>query len=59
MLIATGKLTQTTLADKIALVTGAGGGIGYEACRCPALAGRKDGRRPRSIGRTGWNPYGN
>ena len=33
MLIATGKLNQTTLAGKIALVTGAGGGIGYEACR--------------------------
>jgi NAD(P)-dependent dehydrogenase (short-subunit alcohol dehydrogenase family) len=33
MLIATGKLTQTSLAGKIALVTGAGGGIGYEACR--------------------------
>ena len=33
MIIATGKLNQTTLAGKIALVTGAGGGIGYEACR--------------------------
>ena len=33
MLIATGKLSQNTLAGKIALVTGAGGGIGYEACR--------------------------
>ena len=33
MIIATGKLDQKTLADKIALVTGAGGGIGYEACR--------------------------
>ena len=33
MIIATGKLNQKTLADKIVLVTGAGGGIGYEACR--------------------------
>jgi len=33
MLIATGRLTQGMLAGRIALVTGAGGGIGYEACR--------------------------
>lgn len=33
MLISTGKLTQQSLAGKIAVVTGAGGGIGYEACR--------------------------
>jgi NAD(P)-dependent dehydrogenase (short-subunit alcohol dehydrogenase family) len=33
MLISTGKLTQDMLAGKIAIVTGAGGGIGYEACR--------------------------
>ena len=33
MLISTGKLTRQTLAGKVAIVTGAGGGIGYEACR--------------------------
>ena len=41
MIIATGKLTQTTLAGKIALVTGAGGGIGYEACRSLVWLGAK------------------
>jgi NAD(P)-dependent dehydrogenase (short-subunit alcohol dehydrogenase family) len=33
MLISTGKLTQQSLSGQIAIVTGAGGGIGYEACR--------------------------
>ncbi|MGD8454839.1 MAG: SDR family NAD(P)-dependent oxidoreductase [Anaerolineales bacterium] len=33
MLIETGKLTRRSLAGKIALITGAGGGIGYEAAR--------------------------
>src|SRR5512146_1296197 len=33
MLITTGSLTKGMLAGKVALVTGAGGGIGYEACR--------------------------
>jgi NAD(P)-dependent dehydrogenase (short-subunit alcohol dehydrogenase family) len=33
MLISTGTLTQQALAGRIAVVTGAGGGIGYEACR--------------------------
>ncbi|HVN53219.1 MAG TPA: SDR family oxidoreductase [Anaerolineaceae bacterium] len=33
MLIATGKLTQQSLAGRVTLVTGAGGGIGYEAAR--------------------------
>ncbi len=33
MIIANGKFTRQTLAGKIAVVTGAGGGIGYEACR--------------------------
>lgn len=32
-LIAQGDLTQTSLAGRIAVVTGAGGGIGYEAAR--------------------------
>jgi NAD(P)-dependent dehydrogenase (short-subunit alcohol dehydrogenase family) len=32
MLISTGTLTQQALAGRIAVVTGAGGGIGYEAC---------------------------
>jgi len=33
MLIATGSLTRQSLAGKVALVTGAGGGIGFEAAR--------------------------
>jgi NAD(P)-dependent dehydrogenase (short-subunit alcohol dehydrogenase family) len=33
MLIETGKLTRTTLAGQTAVVTGAGGGIGYETAR--------------------------
>jgi NAD(P)-dependent dehydrogenase (short-subunit alcohol dehydrogenase family) len=41
MIIATGKLSQTTLANRIALVTGAGGGIGYEACRALLWLGAK------------------
>jgi NAD(P)-dependent dehydrogenase (short-subunit alcohol dehydrogenase family) len=41
MLIATGKLSQTDLAGRIALVTGAGGGIGYEACRSLLWLGAK------------------
>ncbi len=41
MLIATGKLTQGMLAGKVALVTGAGGGIGYEASRSLIWLGAK------------------
>jgi NAD(P)-dependent dehydrogenase (short-subunit alcohol dehydrogenase family) len=33
MLISTGKLSRSTLADQVVVVTGAGGGIGYEAAR--------------------------
>jgi NAD(P)-dependent dehydrogenase (short-subunit alcohol dehydrogenase family) len=33
MLIATGTLTRQSLAGKVAVVTGAGGGIGFEAAR--------------------------
>jgi len=33
MLIGTGTLTRDTLAGRVAVVTGAGGGIGYEAAR--------------------------
>jgi len=41
MLIAKGELSQTDLAGKLALVTGAGGGIGYEACRSLIWLGAK------------------
>ncbi len=41
MLISTGKLSQQTLSGKVALVTGAGGGIGYEACRSLLWLGAK------------------
>jgi NAD(P)-dependent dehydrogenase (short-subunit alcohol dehydrogenase family) len=41
MLISTGKLTPQTLAGKVAIVTGAGGGIGYEACRSLIWLGAK------------------
>jgi NAD(P)-dependent dehydrogenase (short-subunit alcohol dehydrogenase family) len=41
MLISTGKLTRASLAGKIAVVTGAGGGIGYEACRSLIWLGAK------------------
>jgi NAD(P)-dependent dehydrogenase (short-subunit alcohol dehydrogenase family) len=41
MLISTGKLTQQSLAGKVAIVTGAGGGIGYEACRSLLWLGAK------------------
>ena len=41
MIITTGKLTQGMLAGKVALVTGAGGGIGYEACRSLIWLGTK------------------
>ncbi len=33
MLISTGSLTRQSLAGQAAVVTGAGGGIGYEAAR--------------------------
>jgi NAD(P)-dependent dehydrogenase (short-subunit alcohol dehydrogenase family) len=33
MLIATGTLTRQSLAGQVAVVTGAGGGIGFEAAR--------------------------
>jgi NAD(P)-dependent dehydrogenase (short-subunit alcohol dehydrogenase family) len=41
MLISTRKLTRQSLSGKIALVTGAGGGIGYEACRSLLWLGAK------------------
>lgn len=41
MLISTGKLNQQTLTGKVAVVTGAGGGIGYEACRALLWLGAK------------------
>src|SRR5512140_1143902 len=41
MLIGTGKLTQGMLDGKVALVTGAGGGIGVEACRSLIWLGAK------------------
>ncbi len=33
MLISTGKLTRDSLAHDVVVVTGAGGGIGFEAAR--------------------------
>ena len=41
MLIETGTLKRNSLKDKIAIVTGAGGGIGYEACRSLIWLGSK------------------
>jgi NAD(P)-dependent dehydrogenase (short-subunit alcohol dehydrogenase family) len=41
MLIANGNLTRETLKDKTALVTGAGGGIGFETCRSLLWLGAK------------------
>jgi NAD(P)-dependent dehydrogenase (short-subunit alcohol dehydrogenase family) len=41
MLISTGKLTQQSLAGQVVVVTGAGGGIGYEACRALIWLGAK------------------
>src|SRR3972149_9426156 len=41
MLIETGILKRNSLKDKIAVVTGAGGGIGYEACRSLIWLGSK------------------
>jgi NAD(P)-dependent dehydrogenase (short-subunit alcohol dehydrogenase family) len=41
MLISRGILTRQTLAGKVAIVTGAGGGIGYEACRSLLWLGAK------------------
>ena len=41
MIIETGCLTRRSLADKIAVVTGAGGGIGYEAARSLLWLGSK------------------
>jgi NAD(P)-dependent dehydrogenase (short-subunit alcohol dehydrogenase family) len=41
MLIATGRLTRQSLADQVAIVTGAGGGIGFEAARALAWLGAR------------------
>ena len=41
MLIANGIFNHQSLADKVALVTGAGGGIGYEAARALLWLGAK------------------
>lgn len=41
MIIETGVLTRQSLAGKIAVVTGAGGGIGYEAARSLLWLGSK------------------
>lgn len=41
MIIETGNLTRHSLAGKIAVVTGAGGGIGYEAARSLLWLGSK------------------
>jgi NAD(P)-dependent dehydrogenase (short-subunit alcohol dehydrogenase family) len=41
MLISKGNLTPETLSGKVALVTGAGGGIGFEAARALAWLGAK------------------
>lgn len=41
MLIANGNFNRQTLADMVALVTGAGGGIGYEAARALLWLGAK------------------
>ena len=39
LLISTGKLTRQSLAGQVVIVTGAGGGIGYEAARALAWMG--------------------
>jgi NAD(P)-dependent dehydrogenase (short-subunit alcohol dehydrogenase family) len=41
MIISTGTLSQNSLLDKIAIVSGAGGGIGYEAVRSLIWMGAK------------------
>jgi len=41
MLIASGKFTRQSLAGKVAIVTGAGGGIGFEAARSLIWLGAK------------------
>ena len=41
LLISTGNLTPKTLADQVAIVTGAGGGIGFEAARALAWLGAR------------------
>ena len=41
MLIASGTLTRQSLAGQVAVVTGAGGGIGYEAARALAWLGAR------------------
>jgi NAD(P)-dependent dehydrogenase (short-subunit alcohol dehydrogenase family) len=41
ILISTGNLTPTSLADQVAIVTGAGGGIGFETARALAWLGAK------------------
>jgi NAD(P)-dependent dehydrogenase (short-subunit alcohol dehydrogenase family) len=41
MVIASGNLSQETLAGKVAVVTGAGGGIGFEAARALAWLGAR------------------
>ena len=41
MLIATGELRRDALAGQVAVVTGAGGGIGFEAARALLWLGAK------------------
>jgi len=41
MVIATGQFTRATLAGQVVVVTGAGGGIGYEAARALAWLGAR------------------
>ncbi len=45
MIVSKGNLTQDSLKGEVAVVTGAGRGIGFEAARSPCLAWRKRGYR--------------